>query len=54
MVAGVVIAAVGAGFVTTIDIHTATANWAAYLVITGVGIGMSMQIPYAAVQVVLE
>lgn len=54
MIAGIVIAAVGAGFVTTINVHTATANWAAYLAITGVGIGMSIQIPYAAVQVVLQ
>ncbi|KUI59517.1 Putative HC-toxin efflux carrier TOXA [Cytospora mali] len=54
MVAGSVIASVGAGLLTTIDAAIPTAKWAAYLVITGIGVGMSFQLPYTAVQVVLE
>ena len=53
MVAGTVIASVGAGLLTTIDVDTSTTKWAAYLVITGAGIGMAFQLPYTAVQAVL-
>jgi hypothetical protein len=54
MIAGTVIASVGAGLLTTIDDAIPTTKWAAYLVITGIGIGMAFQLPYTAVQAVLD
>jgi hypothetical protein len=54
IVAGGVVCSVGAGLLTTVDLSTSTSHWAAYLVITGLGLGMSMQLPYTALQVVLE
>jgi hypothetical protein len=29
-------------------------RWAAYLALTGIGVGMASQLPYTALQVVLE
>jgi hypothetical protein len=54
MVAGTMIASVGAGLLTTIDVAIPTMKWAAYLVVTGIGVGMAFQLPYTAVQAVLE
>ncbi|KJZ78260.1 hypothetical protein HIM_02298 [Hirsutella minnesotensis 3608] len=54
IIAGGVIASVGAGLLTTIGVDTSTAQWAAYLAITGVGIGMASQLPYTALHVVLD
>jgi hypothetical protein len=54
MVAGSIIASIGAGLLTTIDVTVPTTKWAASLVITGVGVGMAFQLPYTAVQAVLE
>lgn len=54
MIAGQIICAIGAGLITRIDLHTSTALWATYFVITGLGMGMGMQIPYTALQVVLR
>lgn len=54
MIAGDIIACVGAGLLTRVGVFTPTAEWAAYLVITGFGIGMAYQLPYTAVQAVLE
>ncbi|KAI0189643.1 MFS multidrug transporter-like protein [Astrocystis sublimbata] len=54
MIAGAVIASVGAGLLTTIDLTTPTVKWAAFLVVTGIGVGMASQLPYTALQVVLE
>lgn len=54
MIAGAVISSVGAGLLTTIGPATSDVEWAAYLALTGFGIGMTLQLPYTAVQVVLE
>ena len=54
MVLGAVVGAVGTGLLTTIDLDTSTVEWASYLVITGIGIGFGINIPYTAVQVVLR
>ena len=54
MVAGAALGAIGTGLLTTIGLATTTVQWAAYLVITGIGIGMGIQLPYTAVQVVLR
>lgn len=54
MIAGAVVASVGSGLLTTIDLNTPTVKWAAYLVVMGIGVGMASQLPYTALQVVLE
>ncbi|KAI4262979.1 MAG: hypothetical protein L6R42_001856 [Xanthoria sp. 1 TBL-2021] len=54
MIVGQTICVIGAGAITRIDLHTSTALWATYFVIAGLGMGMGMQIPYTALQVVLS
>ncbi|GAP82380.2 putative efflux pump antibiotic resistance protein [Rosellinia necatrix] len=54
LVSGVSIATVGAGLLTTIGPLTPTVKWAAFMVITGIGTGMAQQLPYTAVQAVLD
>ncbi|KAH8159043.1 hypothetical protein CIB48_g9207 [Xylaria polymorpha] len=54
LVSGVSIATVGAGLLTTVGHLTPTVKWAAFMVITGIGTGMAQQLPYTAVQAVLE
>ncbi|KAI0594167.1 major facilitator superfamily domain-containing protein [Biscogniauxia sp. FL1348] len=54
MIAGGTICCVGSGLLTTVDLSTPTVEWAAYLVITGLGLGIAAQIPYTALQAVLE
>ena len=54
IILGIVIASVGAGLLTTLDADTPTINWAAYMVFNGLGIGMAQQLPYTALQTVLE
>lgn len=45
---------VGSGCTTLLSIDTPTVQWAAYLVISGLGIGVGVQLPYTALQVILE
>ncbi|KAI1363649.1 MFS general substrate transporter [Xylaria arbuscula] len=54
MILGIVINSIGAGLLTTIGVSTPTVEWAAYMVINGLGIGMAQQLPYTALQAVLE
>ncbi|GAW25754.1 putative efflux pump antibiotic resistance protein [Rosellinia necatrix] len=54
MVAGGIICSVGAGLLTTVEVTTSTPRWAAYLVLTGIGLGMGAQLPYTALQAVLS
>ena len=54
MILGVVVTSIGAGLLTMIGISTPTVEWAAYMVINGLGIGMAQQLPYTALQAVLE
>ncbi|KAJ3578732.1 hypothetical protein NPX13_g1830 [Xylaria arbuscula] len=54
MILGIVINIIGAGLLTTIGVSTPTVEWAAYMVINGLGIGMAQQLPYTALQAVLE
>ncbi|KAK8081415.1 MFS general substrate transporter [Apiospora saccharicola] len=54
MLAGVIVTSIGAGFLTTIDTTTPTPVWVAFMVINGLGIGMAQQLPYTALQAVLE
>ena len=44
----------GAGVVTRARLTTGFVEFAAYLVLTGIGMGISQQIPYTAIQVVLK
>ena len=54
IILGIIITSVGAGLLTTLDADTPTINWAAYMVFNGLGIGMAQQLPYTALQAVLE
>jgi hypothetical protein len=54
MVAGIIIASIAAGFLTRLDAHTSTATWAGIIVVNRLGMGMAQQLPYTALQAVLE
>ena len=54
MFLGQTLCIVGTGLLTRIDFGTATAIWATYLVITGLGHGIGLQLPFTALQVVLR
>ncbi|KAI1171188.1 MFS multidrug transporter-like protein [Nemania sp. FL0916] len=54
LVVGLGIGSIGAGLLTTIDVTTSTAKWAAFMVITGIGTGMAQNLPISAVQAVLD
>lgn len=54
MIFGESLSAVGAGLLTRIGLGTPTAEWVSYLVITGFGQGIAMQLPYTGLQVVLR
>lgn len=54
MVLGEIICVIGTGLLTRIDLGTSTVEWAAFLVIAGLGLGIGMQLPYTALQVVLR
>lgn len=52
MVLSVVVGSIGTGLLSTIGLDTNTAEWAAYMVLTGVGIGIGVQLPYTAAQAI--
>ncbi|PQE23830.1 efflux pump antibiotic resistance protein [Rutstroemia sp. NJR-2017a BBW] len=54
IIAGITVTSIGAGLLTRIDANTRTIEWAAFMVINGLGIGMAQQLPYTALQAVLE
>ncbi|KAI9796324.1 MAG: hypothetical protein M1835_004315 [Candelina submexicana] len=54
MILGSTVGAVGIGLLTTLNINTPTVKWASYLVLSGIGIGTGINIPFTAVQVALE
>jgi hypothetical protein len=54
MLVGEAICIVGTALLTRLEATTPTVQWAAYMVVTGIGLGMAMQLPYTAVQVTLE
>ena len=53
MIVGECICIAGTALLTQLDIATPTIKWAAYLVVSGIGMGIAMQLPYTAVQVTL-
>ena len=54
MILGSIICIIGSGLTTQIGIGTPTVTWASFLTVTGIGIGMGIQQPYTAIQVVLR
>jgi EmrB/QacA subfamily drug resistance transporter len=54
MILGSVSMAVGAGLLTTWNIHTTRAAWIGFQVVLGFGVGCTMQHPNFAVQIVLQ
>lgn len=54
MVIGVLIAIVGTTLLTRIGLETKVVQWAAYSVVTGIGLGLGIQLPYTAAQAVLR
>ncbi|KAH5296153.1 hypothetical protein HBI12_213810 [Parastagonospora nodorum] len=54
MVVGITIASIAAGFLTLLDAYTPTATWAGLIVVNRLGMGMAQQLPYTALQAVLE
>ncbi|KAF2445324.1 MFS general substrate transporter [Karstenula rhodostoma CBS 690.94] len=51
---GITIDCIGAGLITTLGVETPNIRWAAFLVVNGIGIGMAQQLPYTALQAVLD
>ena len=54
MMVGQIIEIVATYLLSRLNIDTPTTEWATYLVLSGLGLGMGQQIPYIAVQVVLR
>lgn len=54
MLLGEVVCIVGSVFLTKLTLDTLTVAWAAFLVVHGAGMGLAMQLPYTAVQIVLQ
>ncbi|OAG09464.1 MFS general substrate transporter [Paraphaeosphaeria sporulosa] len=54
MVVGAAIGSIAAGFMTRFDADTPTLRWAAIVVVHRIGLGMAQQLPYTALQAVLE
>ena len=54
MVLGVILGAIATGVLAQITPDTPTVRWAAYLVMVGLGIGVGINQPYTAIQVVLR
>jgi hypothetical protein len=54
MIVGQMTGVIGLGLLTRIAPATKTVEWASYLVISGLGVGTAVQLPYTALQVVLR
>ena len=54
MIVSSVLAAIGAGLLTTLTPESGHAKWIGYQALTGIGIGLGMQQPLIAVQTVLD
>ncbi|KAI5779503.1 MFS transporter [Geopyxis carbonaria] len=53
-ISGAVLATIGAGLLSTLDIDTSSGKWIGYQIIAGAGIGLGMQAPMIAAQTVLK
>lgn len=49
-----VLCAVGAGLLTTLHTYTSTALWATFMVLTGLGLGLGVNVPHIAIQAVMK
>lgn len=54
MILGEATCIVGTALLTRLQLDSTTVFWAASLVIAGTGMGVAMQLPYTAIQVVLK
>jgi hypothetical protein len=54
MVAGELVSIAGTAMLTQLHPETPKVQWASYLVLSGLGMGMAMQLPYTAVQITLR
>jgi hypothetical protein len=54
MIVGITVASIAAGFLIRLDAYTPTVEWAALVVVNRLGMGMAQQLPYTALQAVLE
>ena len=54
IIAGELICIVGLALLTRLSTSINVLSWASALVVTGLGMGMAMQLPYTAVQCTLE
>jgi len=54
MIIGSGIFTIGAGTLYTLGVHSSAGKWIGYQLLTGIGAGASIQIPFIAVQVVLN
>ena len=50
---GTVLAAIGAGLITTFGVDTSAGEWIGYQILNGIGTGMAFQLPLIAVQTIL-
>ena len=54
LIFGTIIMSIGAGLLTTFDVHTGHSKWIGYQFIYGFGLGLGMQMPSMAAQTVLS
>lgn len=54
MIIGQLVAIVGTVLLARLNVDTRTVLWATYLVITGIGTGMGLQMPFTGVNLVLR
>ena len=48
-----VICGIGSGLLTTLRTNTRTVLWATYMALTGLGLGLGVNVPHIAVQAVM-
>ncbi|MCJ1342376.1 hypothetical protein MMC31_000558 [Peltigera leucophlebia] len=49
-----VLCAIGSGLLTTLRTETSTSLWATYMVLTGLGLGLGVNVPHIAIQAVMK
>lgn len=49
-----ILCGVGAGLLTTLRTSTSTATWATFMALTGLGIGLGVNVPHIAIQAVMK
>ena len=54
MIGGELVMIAGCVSLMQLEVDTSVVEWASFLVITGIGMGITQQLPYTAVQVALK